>query len=390
MMLVLIVLIGFVSWHFVSASLHEHQVDFSVYRRGGAAVLHGADLYAVRVGSLRLPFTYPPAAALLFAPFAGIAIRPEQALWAAGSLVALWYVIRLSLRRYAPPRISNETLVALGVFVLVAQSNPLRVGMGLGQINVFIALLVLADFCGVAPSLPRGCLIGVAAALKLTPAFLIVYLLVVRRYRAAAAAVSTFLLVSLVAFAFAPTASWRYWTDGYFADAHRTGDISYISNQSLNGLFVRLTGGPAHARGLWLVAAAATTIFVLWLARRSHAARPWLGEALAASAMLLVSPVSWVHHWIIVLPLLLASFRCALDASPRVRLAILSTSIALAAVLRFGVIWRLGLPDERVYHASPVQSLVGNSQVILLLALIAALAVYELRGATDRKRRVLV
>jgi len=380
----LIVVIAFECWPFVSEALHHTQVDFDVYRNGGVAMLHGADLYALRVGTLRLPFTYPPAAALLFAPFAFLAIRPEQAVWAVCSLLALWYVIQLSLRRYARPRFGNSALVGLGVFVLVAHSNPVRVGMELGQINIFLALLILADFCGVLRRVPRGCFIGIATALKLTPAFLIVYLLVVRRYRAAAVAASTCVIVSLVATAFAPTASWHYWVRGYFADAHRTGDLSYISNQSLNGLLVRLLGGPSQARPLWIVGAAASALFVLWIARRAHAERPWLAEALAMAGMLLVSPVSWVHHWIIVLPLLLAALRCASETSGRIRVSLLGATFALSAVLLWGIVWRVPVTDERVYDQSPYHFLVGSSQVLLLVVLVGALAAYVLRGARSR------
>ena len=63
---------------------------------------------------------------------------------------------------------------------------------------------------------------------------------------------------------------------GYFADAHRTGDLSYISNQSLNGLFIRLMGGPSQARLLWAASAAGTAIFVLWLgAGRTREGHGW-------------------------------------------------------------------------------------------------------------------
>src|SRR4029077_13645506 len=164
-MCALIVVIGCECWSFEREALRYDQVDFGVYRHGGTAMLHGADLYALRVGTLRLPFTYPPAAALLFAPFAWLAQRPEQAGWAVCSILALWYVIQLSLRRYEPPRLGHGVLVGLGVFVLVAHSNPVVVGMELGQINIFLALLILADFCWVFPRLPRGLLIGIAAAL---------------------------------------------------------------------------------------------------------------------------------------------------------------------------------------------------------------------------------
>ena len=119
-------------------------------------MLHGADLYALRVGTLRLPFTYPPAAALLFAPFAWLAQRPEQAVWAVCSILALWYVIQLSLRRYGAPSPRPQPPGRVGRF---RAGCPLQSGggrHGLGQINVFLALLILADFCWVFPRLPRG------------------------------------------------------------------------------------------------------------------------------------------------------------------------------------------------------------------------------------------
>ena len=217
MICVLLVVIGFQCWSFVREALRYDQVDFGVYRHGGVAMLHGADLYALRVGTLRLPFTYPPAAALLFAPFAWLAQRPEQVVWAVCSILALWYVIQLSLRRYAPPRLGHGALVGLGVFVLVAHSNPVVVGMELGQINILLALLVLADFCGVArhasarvADRDRGGPQADARIPDRVPA---------RRppLPRAAVATATCVIVSFVASAFAPTASLHYWFRGYFA-----------------------------------------------------------------------------------------------------------------------------------------------------------------------------
>jgi alpha-1,2-mannosyltransferase len=95
--------------------------------------------------------------------------------------------------------------------------------------------------------------------------------------------------------------------------------------------------------------------------------------------MLLVSPVTWVHHWIIVLPLLVASFRCAAEAAPRLRVALLTTGVALSAVLLFGVVWWVPTANDRVVHANPAQFLVGNSQVLLLLAVVCSLAAFERR-----------
>ena len=355
---------------FISEALRHDEVDFGVYRAGGLALARGADVYAIHVGALRLPFTYPPAAAVLFAPLAAFDMRQAQAVWAVGSIIALWYVVRLSLRRYATSAVGGSLLATAAVFVVVAHSNPVRVGMWQGQINVFLLLLILADFCGCFRSLPRGSLIGLAAALKLTPAFLIVYLLVVRRFRAAAVAAATFLSVALAAVAAGPSTSWRYWFHGYFANAPRAGDLQYISNQSLHGLLVRLTGDPDRARLLWLSAAVLTAIAVLWAARRAHAERPWLAEALAMAGIVLISPLSWVHHWILVLPLLIASSRYAAEAPARLRIALASTTLALSAVLLYGVVWKVPIDNDQVYRANVWQFLVGNSQVLLLLVLV--------------------
>ena len=59
-------------------------------------------------------------------------------------------------------------------------------------------------------------------------------------------------------------------------------------------------------------------------------------------------------------------------------------SLALTEVALWGLVWRVPVTDERVYHQSPIHFLVGSSQVLLLVVLVAALAVYVLRGARSR------
>ncbi len=291
-----------------SAGMHD-QIDFGVYRAGGHAILTRGDLYALRVPPVGLPFTYPPVSAVFFALLALVPSRFGQVVWMAASLLGLCAFVRLTMRRYAVGVAATNISVLLVVLVLVARSDPLHVNFDLGQINVLIGLLVVADLSGVLPRIPRGVMTGIAAALKLTPLFLVAYFVVVRRYLAAAVAAISFAAVSAFAWIVAPSASSDYWLRGYFADARRTGGIGYISNQSINGVLVRLTGNPDHARVLWLPLAIISAVVILWVVRRLHDRRPWLAEAIALAAMLLLSPVSWVHHWILVLPFLVACFR---------------------------------------------------------------------------------
>jgi alpha-1,2-mannosyltransferase len=320
-----------------------------------------------------LPFTYPPASAVLFAPLAWLPVRGGQVMWAAASLLGLYVFVRLTLRRYAAGRAATSTLLLPAVFIIVARSDPLRVNLLLGQINVLIALLVVADLCGVLPRVPRGVMTGVAAALKLTPLFLVAYFVVVRRYRDAAVAAATFVGVTLLAFVVAPKASTQYWFHGYFADAKRTGGIGYISNQSINGVIVRIAGRIDNTRAYWLPLAIVVAVAVLWSVRRIHDQRPWLAESIALAAMLLLSPVSWIHHWILALPFLIACGRLAWEER-RARW-VLGPASALAIVLWFGVIWHVPNTHDREYHHNLWQFLAGNSPVLLLgLTLVSVFA----------------
>ncbi len=291
-----------------SASVHD-QIDFGVYRAGGHAIWTGHDLYALHVPPVGLPFTYPPASALLFVLLALAPVHAGQIAWMAASLLGLGLFVAMTMRRYASGIAATSSSIGLVVLAIVALSDPVRVNLDFGQINVLIGVLVVADLSVVWPSLPRGVMVGVAAALKLTPLFLVAYFIVVRRYRAAVTAACTFAIVTGLAAVAAPHASVDYWLHGYFADARRTGGIAYISNQSLNGMIVRLAGSPDKAHAIWLPIAILVGGAILLAVRSLHEQRPWLAEAIALAAMLLLSPVSWVHHWILVLPFLVACFR---------------------------------------------------------------------------------
>jgi alpha-1,2-mannosyltransferase len=365
---VLVVVAGYLR----SAGSHD-QVDFGDYRAGGRAVLNGRDLYALRVPPIGLPFTYPPASAVLFAPLAWLPVRAGQVMWAAASLLGLYVFLRLTLLRYATGRAATSALLLPAVFILVARADPLRVNLLLGQVNVLIALLVVVDLCGVLSRVPRGVMTGIAAALKLTPLFLVAYFVAVRRYRDAAVAAATFVAVTALAFVVAPKASTEYWFHGYFADAKRTGGIGYISNQSINGLIVRIAGRIDNTRAYWLPIAIVVTAAILWWVRRAHDQRPWLAESIALAAILLLSPVSWIHHWILALPFLVACGRLVWEQR-RARWVLVPAG-ALAIVLWFGVIWHVPNTHDREYHQNLWQFLAGNSPVLLLgLALASVFA----------------
>ncbi|MTE19600.1 DUF2029 domain-containing protein [Streptomyces sp. TRM43335] len=275
-------------------------VDLLVYRAEGRAVVEGTDLYGFTVTEWELPATYPPFAALLFVPVAVSPLPVAQALFAVGNVVLLALLIHFSLRlagrRTAPLPLMAAT--ALGVWL-----EPVFQTVLFGQINLALACLVLWDLTRPEGARGKGLAIGVAAGIKLTPAIFAVHLLVTGRVRSGLTALAGFAgTVALGAVAL-PGASVDFWARRMF-ETGRVGKAWIVDNQSLQGLLARLLHTPEP--GLWwAVPAAFVGLAGLWLARTAHRrGREAWGVSAVAGTALLVSPISWSHHWVWCVPLL--------------------------------------------------------------------------------------
>jgi alpha-1,2-mannosyltransferase len=286
-------------------------VDLRVYRLGGDVVLHGGGLYAARFHGL--PFTYPPFAAVVFSAGAALPFSVSAVLLAGASAVALPVLLYLALRLpSALPTLGTREawLVALLAGVAAVWLEPVRTTLGYGQVDLLLALLVLYDLAGAVrlpvfwPGLLPGVAIGVAAGIKLTPAIFIVYLFLTRRYRAAFTAAATFGVTVLVGFAVLPGASRWYWS-GQFANPGHISPVQDPENQSLLGVLAR-TMHTADVTAVWLPIACLVTVTGLFLAsvaaRRGNEA---LGFCFCAVTGLLISPISWTHHWVLAIPAVL-------------------------------------------------------------------------------------
>ena len=175
-----------------------------------------------------------------------------------------------------------------------------------GQINLVLLALVVGDLALPDRIKGKGIGIGLAAGIKLTPLIFIPYLLFTRRVRAAAVSALTFAVTVGLGFALLPHASAVYW-GGQFA---RPSKHFHLNNQSLNGVILRLTHAGPHAHTYWLVAAVVVGIAGLatsiLASRRGH---ELLGLVACAATGLLVSPITWSHHYVYVIPaLVLAAY----------------------------------------------------------------------------------
>ncbi len=247
---------------------HTLLIDLEVYRAGGRFLLDGQPLYERGVVLDLLPFVYPPVAAVLFAPLALLPIPVLKAVWTALQLALLAYAARCGARAVGVPSGSPTAAVVVLVTALATWLDPVRTTLYLGQVNIVLLALVLGDLLGRRDSRWRGVGVGLAAAVKLTPLLFVGYLLLRRRYRAAATAVGTFAAAGLVGFLVAPADSVTYWLRGTFAAADRIAAVDGAANHSVNGLVTRLLGPGPAATAVYLVCAAALVVVTLALAVR--------------------------------------------------------------------------------------------------------------------------
>jgi alpha-1,2-mannosyltransferase len=280
-------------------------VDQNVYRMGGEAVLHGASLYALHYQGL--PFTYPPFAAVVFSVFALLPWVVETTLITAASAVILPVILYLVLRLPPVPSWLSQRdarRLALAAAAAAIWLEPVRTALGYGQIDLFLAAAVLYDLSLPDASRRRGIAIGLAAGIKLTPAIFVVYLLLTRRFRAAATAVAAFAATVAVGFAVMPSSSVHFW-DGTFLNPTRISLVQDPQNESLLGAMSR-TLHTSHVQHAWMPLALVIGLAGLVLAagaqRRGNEAA---GFCLCAITGLLISPISWTHHWVIAVPALL-------------------------------------------------------------------------------------
>ena len=279
--------------------------DLKVYFGAINYWAHGhGEVYDYLAPYTKYGFTYPPFAALTMLPMAVLPWHLVITVSLAATVVVTAAITRWFLgpvvARQGWPRWFVYTLAAALLFAF----EPMRETLGFGQVNMLLVFLVVADLVLLQRSPWGGIGIGLATAIKLTPGIFIVYLLIARRYRAALVASATTAAATLVAAAVAPHASRIFWTDALW-DTDRVGQLSYISNQSIEGFVARLNPGSPNM-ALW--AGLVLVVLALWLWRVRLAVR--LGDrygALALTGVLgcLISPVTWIHHLVWLLPALL-------------------------------------------------------------------------------------
>jgi alpha-1,2-mannosyltransferase len=336
-----------------------------------------------------LYFTYPPFTALVLRPFAPLPIRYTIGVFIVGTAIALavttWWLVAPLADRYGLPRWFAAGLAIPLVFVI----EPTRETFTLGQINMLLIVLLLADLLFAVPRGWRwaGVGVGLATALKLFPGIFIVYLLVTRRWRAAVVASATAAGATLFAAAVAPQASWQFWTSALW-DTARVGRTDYTGNQSLFGLLSRLVAPHDPNRLVWVVLAVAVAGYGLWRARRAVAAGDELtGMTLTGLVGSLISPITWPHHVYWFIPAVVVLVDCGLRPAAEgiaqlKRLGLLAVAIGTYACAWYGVVSFVDYGAAKVPTATIHDFVLRNLYVLVMLALLVVLPARARSSAT--------
>jgi alpha-1,2-mannosyltransferase len=399
-----------------------------VYRDGGLIVRHVPPAYDGHrasplydwVGAHGVQFTYPPFAAVIFAAASVLpwtAMRWAMTLASLGALGLSQWITLGALGYRQRVRIG----ATLGVSALALLTEPVQQTLALGQVNLLLMLLIVADLLtgGAAQGRARwwhGIGIGVAAGVKLTPLIFVPYLLLIRRYRQAATAAATFAGTVALGYAILPGDSGTYWAQGLFARANRIVFLGTRGNQSLRGVLTRLAGSVDSGTAPWIAAGILVVIAGLAAAAALYrAGQPVAAMLACALTGLLVSPLSWDHHWVWVAPGIAllghlgargrGAVRAAWWAAGGVLVLVFGCwpqlwDLSQSGLTPAGLVWSapgtyFGTGDKPWYHEfhwHGLQLLAGNAFVLAGLAALAALGVFAVRawrlhgahGAHDR------
>lgn len=269
----------------------DASLDLEVYRAAVADALAGRPLYAADLSDGVMPWLYPPSAVLVLAPLAVLPLTATAVLWA---LVSAWFVVAVVRHVRVLVGRSDRDVVAWRLLAWALATSCVWFGLVLGQVGALLLALAAVGVLVRRPWAPV--LLGVAVAVKITPALLVVWLLLTGRRRDAAVATAAWALLTGVAWLLLPEDSAAFWLDGVATDIERTVGFAATANQSLAAWAFRLTGAESGAlTAACTVLVSAAALVAAWQLRR---AAPVSAVAVIGVATAAAAPVGWTHQWV--------------------------------------------------------------------------------------------
>lgn len=345
--------------------------DLLVYRGSVDGLAYADTLYAFH-RSNGDPFTYPPVAGILLFPLHLVPLTVEQVIWTLGTVVAVWLIVRLVTRAASVSLQPHVTALAVAACL---GTSPLRSNLRFGQISIFLVLAILADLLIDEPPWPRGFLIGLSAAVKLTPAVFIPYLWLTGRRRAAAVASTIAVAATAGSWLLLPADSHYFWFQG-IESTRRVGNISLGGNRSLYGMLLRSSVHGAASTVLLIALLVFLTVLGFWRAQRAAKDGGELrGAAIIGCLGVVVSPVSWTHHavWLLLTPTVLMLHRWPMRKGP-------------ASVVGLSAVTLLFTVGRHEYFAGPIGFILREALGLMAILTVVALPIRPARPMAEKHK----
>ena len=309
--------------------------DVVVYIEGARGLWNSPNLYLEEINiaeDTQLPFSYPPTALLFFQPLALLSWGHGWFVVNAISVACLWWIIVLTLRRFASPHPLAWASLLMPIALCV---DSVHNTLYHGQINLILLALVLTDLWLDSPRirkvLPRGVLIGIAACVKMIPALFILYFALRREIKPILVMVTTafasFAIVGLIKFELV-----RYYFSTQLGKMTETLGQNRSHNLSLHSVGARYVPESTRSFATCLLITAVLVIAIAAFVRLQRAGATEAAGVAIGYLGLMLAPISWQHHFVWEVPLLIILGICTWRrAEPRL-LALLLAWLSVTTV----------------------------------------------------------
>jgi len=330
------------------ANAGHTKVDLKTFYVAGAAAAHSRNIYKVHLKSKAYPYIYPPLLASLIRPLILLPLRQAILVW---NLLQLFLiVVGFELLRRLLATFDTPMPVLLAAAIIFIHSWSLVENITWVQINLWVWVAMLGSLLLLRRNRPwsSGGLLAVAASIKLVPVLLLL-LLPLMDWRNAAKWIGGFAIGVVASLLLVPALvgglSWAIDMNAAFVsllveNARNTkhslpwGEncanhsllfgLKHIMGKCANppstGHAARIRSIYGVLRGIMVTGTTVTTLLSGWVhvslirsrrRSRGHEAKSdaeqvtsvlWLlTVAQTILVMLLVTPISWIHQWVLVL-----------------------------------------------------------------------------------------
>lgn len=314
--------------------------DFEVYWTAGARASAAAPLY--RADDQHYRFKYLPGFAIVAAPLAQLPLQTAKAVWMTLSIFCLAGLVAISVRLAEPSSLSPPWLAALTV---IAMAKFFAHELVLGQAN-----LLFGAVCAVAlialvrgRELGAGAAFGAATLVKPYAVLFVPYLLLTRRWIAAAAATAvTATVVALPVLNYGVSGTWTQTLEWWRTVSETS--VPLLTNPdaiSVFAMYAKWIGwGSVAAMASLITIALLGVAFLFVVAVRGGVARPEILEVgLVLTLVPLITPQGWDYVLLLSTPMVALLLARADRMRPCDRLAF-GISLAVVAFSLYDVLGR--------------------------------------------------